>query len=155
MYRNLTNASYTARVLNATAAGQADLQTSAIDTVGGTAGKTSACRFTVLLGAIAAGGVPKVKLQSSPDNTTWTDIAGSSNSYVGVAADATKLIIREVFRPPARYVRAYIDLSHGAGNVTIDGAIAELFLLQCVPPSAQDTTVKDAQVLSMPLTGTA
>jgi hypothetical protein len=156
MTHNLTYSTYTARVLNATAAGTTAVPTSSIQITNVPPGGGKGVRFVVLLGAIAASGSAIVKLQTSPDNATWTDVAGSSNgSAAYIPANANEVVIREVYLPPNVYVRADIDRTGGPGNVTIDGAIAEVFNLASVPPPAQDATVADFLVQNQPANGTA
>lgn len=118
--RGLTNATKTQRVLNATAVGTTNVNTSVVDTAG-----FGGVRFIVLYGAVTDG-TNSIKAQqgTASDGSDMADLAGTN---VAVAAtDDNKLAVVEVIRPRERYVRAVV-VRGGATGAVIDGAIAELF----------------------------
>jgi hypothetical protein len=125
MMRNLTRGATTKRVLNATAAGTTTVNTSSIDTLG-----YEAARFVAGFGTLTATQVTNLKIQSSPDNATWTDVTAGVTANM-LDADSNKLLIAEIYRPPQRYLRGTVV--RGTANAVIDFVIAELFLAQREP----------------------
>jgi hypothetical protein len=71
-----------------------------------TNGKTGAMFAIQQVGQVPAASVTG-KLQSSPDNATWTDIAGAAFTTVSSANNIQAL----AFTSPARYVRYYCTIT--------------------------------------------
>jgi hypothetical protein len=71
-----------------------------------TNGKTGQFFAVQEVGSVASGSITG-KLQSSPDNTTWTDISGAAFS----AVNSNNNIQVISFTTPARYVRYYATIT--------------------------------------------
>lgn len=116
------------------AAGTTTVNGTAIDL---TATPADIVRFICILGTLTATQTTSLKIQSSPDNSTWTDVTGSATANAA-DADSNKLLLCEWIRPNTRYVRSVVV--RGTANAVIGGVVA---LLQNVrsAPIANDTTV--------------
>jgi hypothetical protein len=118
----------------------------------------AAVRAIAVLGTLTATQVSQLTLQTSTDNATWFDLAGSGSgsngSGSGFAADADtgKILISEAFRPPPGFFRAV--LKRGTANAVLTCMLYELFLANREPVT-QDATVSQYGVIVEPLAGTA
>ncbi|HEV8061450.1 MAG TPA: hypothetical protein VGP68_16345 [Gemmataceae bacterium] len=95
--------------------------TGGIDTV-----KFRRVMFIVGVGTFGSSATVDGKLQSSPDNSTWTDIAGSNLTQLLAAGGNNKVAIMEIsmamlasLAPTARYVRGSVTVGTAATLVTI------------------------------------
>ncbi|MEN1679879.1 MAG: hypothetical protein AAGJ46_09810 [Planctomycetota bacterium] len=121
---NLSRSCKRTRVANAAAAGQTEVVSTSIDGRG-----FDACEFVVSFGAIVTGAVTTVKAQGSADNTTFTDLAGVSQS---VADDAdNSVVIVDVGHPRHRYLRCVV--TRATQDATVDGIVAQQYLAREEP----------------------
>jgi hypothetical protein len=82
--------------------------------------------FVLDVGAFGAGGTVDMKLQSSPDNATWTDLAGgfSMAQMTQAGANNNKISTIEVRAgqlpmPTGRYVRAFVTVGIAATQLAV------------------------------------
>lgn len=144
---NLTPSVVTQRVSNAVAGGTTAINSDAVDTQ-----SFLGVRFAALLGALTATQVTGAKLQYSADGATgWADVAGSA---VGPMADgdSNKMLVIELYRPQARYVRMVV--TRATANAALDAIIAELFQASRQPVT-QDADVSASSVLNSAVAGAA
>ncbi len=97
-------------------------------------------RFMGILGTLTATQQTALKIQSSPDNATWTDVANSQTAFAA-DGDSNKSLLCEWVRPNVRYVRAVVV--RGTANAVIGGVLALMSNERKVPIAA-DTTVSAA-----------
>lgn len=118
---------------NAGAAGTTDLNGASLDlqTLG-----AQAVLFLLALGTLTASQVTTLKAQSSPDDATWTDIAGGVTA-AAADADSNKVLALDIRHPPARYVRAVVD--RGTANAVVDAVLALPYDFRTLP-ATQSTT---------------
>lgn len=129
------------RVLNATAAGTTNVNTSSVDLQ-----NKDGVRFVVAFGALTATQVTSVKLQGSNDNSNWSDLLDPDTASVITTGnladgDSNKIVSLEVYKCKRRYVRAVIV--RGTANAVIDGAWAEIPQRNMLPMTL-DTTQTSA-----------
>ncbi len=79
-------------------------------------------KINCLFGLNISIGASTVKLQSSDDGTTWTDVP---NSEFQIANTTTFPYVVRAQELGARYVRTYFD--RAAGATIVGGALAELY----------------------------
>lgn len=107
------------RVMNAVAAGLTNQTSDSVDLAG-----YDGVVFIALLGALTAGQVTKLKLQSSSDDgvaDAYADIADTETAAMA-DADSNKMLVCDLRNPPERYVQAILE--RGSSNAVIDGVIA-------------------------------
>lgn len=75
--------------------------------------------FVIPVGTIVSGAVTSIKAQGSNDNSSFTDLAGTSQTIADTDDDKTYYI--NVVKPTYRYVRAVV--SRATQNATIGGII--------------------------------
>lgn len=107
--------------------------------------------FLVELGAISTGGLCTCKVQQSDDNSTFSDVAGTSVVNSGDSA-ADKILAIEVLNPQARYLR--VVTTRSTANVEIDSIIAIKHGAKKVPVS-QSSDVDASEVHASPDAGIA
>ena len=119
------------RVLNATAAGTTNVNTSSVDMQ-----DFESVEFVASIGTLSATQVTSIKAQGSVDNSVWNDISGAVTPNMA-DGDSNKLLLLEVYRPQQRYVRGVVQ--RATANAVIDGVVA----IQRGPkklPTTQDAT---------------
>ena len=105
--------------------------------------------FVVPVGAIVSGAVTSIKAQGSNDNSSFTDLAGTSQTISDTDDDKTFYV--NVVKPSYRYVRLVV--SRATQNATIGGIIG----IQSNPktlPVSHGTSVSGETWVS-PAAGTA
>jgi hypothetical protein len=142
---NLSKNVKATRVSNAVAAGQTAINSSSVDMQG-----FDGCEFIVAMGSITSGAVTSCKAQGSPDNTAWSDLAGTSQT-IGDTAD-NKLFLIDVPFPRHRYLRCVV--SRATQDSVVDGVVALQYLPK-VEPVTHDSTVGGSELHHAPATGTA
>lgn len=105
----------TARVVDSVAAGQTDVESSAVDARG-----YDTVAFHALLGTITAGGSGTLKAQHSDEPASGFVDVGADVGYTD--ADSDKVLVLEVSKPVKRYVRAVVV--RNAENAQVDGVLA-------------------------------
>ena len=123
-----------------TAAGTTSINGTSVDL---TAVPADIVRFTCILGTLTATQQTALKIQTSPDNSTWTDLTGSQTAYAG-DSDGGKCLICEWVRPNTKWVRSVVV--RGTANAIIGGVIMHLGNVRKVPITA-DTTVSAGTVV--------
>ena len=105
--------------------------------------------FVVPIGTIVSGAVTSIKAQGSSNNSSFSDLAGTSQTIADTDADKTFYV--NVVKPSYRYVRLVVD--RGTQNATVGGIIA----IQSNPktlPVSHGTSVSGETHIS-PAAGTA
>lgn len=105
--------------------------------------------FVVPIGTIVSGAVTSIKAQGSSDNSSFSDLAGTSQTIADTDDDKTFYV--NVVKPSHRYVRLVVD--RGTQNATVGGIIA----IQSNPktlPVSHGTSVSGETHIS-PAAGTA
>jgi hypothetical protein len=106
--------------------------------------------FIAAIGTLTASQVTFLGAQGSADGTTWgaTGTAASPTNLIAGAqtaamadADSNKLLVLDIYRPQARYIRAV--LYRGTANAVVDGVIAIRYAGQ-KQPAVQDATTVSA-----------
>lgn len=145
---SLLKAGKVTRVLNAVAAGTTTQNGTALDMTG-----FDSVMFVAAFGALTATQVTYLKAQQGAlaDGSDAADLAGTK---VGPLADAdsNKLLILEVVRPTAKYVRP--SIVRGTANAVIDGIWAIQFNAD-KEPVTQPTSVSASEIWASPPLGTA
>lgn len=142
---NLSRAAKLTRVSNAVAAGTSAVNSSSVDMKG-----FGAVEFIVAFGAITAAAVTSIKLQGSSDETTWSDLEGTSQT---VADDAdNKLFQADLAKPRHRYVRCVV--SRATQNSVVDGILALQYEAD-FEPVTHGVTVGGTEFHHSPAAGTA
>ena len=137
------------RVLNATAAGATNVNTTGVDMSG-----FEGVLFVADFGALTATQVTKMKLQESSDNgvvDAWADITGSLTAAMA-DADSSKLLLCEDAKPRQRYVRAVVV--RGTANAVIDAVVAIQYGAR-TKPLTQGSTVSAQTLVVGAAEGTA
>lgn len=116
------------------AAGQTDVASAIIDTVG-----FEGVKFLVPMGAITSGAVTSAKAQQNSANSTsgMADLAGTSVTIADT--DDNKMLVIDVNRPRERYVRALVD--RATQDAVVGGIIAVLYGPRKAPVVNDDATV--------------
>jgi len=144
---NLSPSAVKQRVANSAAAGTTAVNSAAVDTQG-----FQGLVFTALLGALTATQVTSAKLQYSADGATgWADVAGS-NTPAMADGDSNKMLVIELYKPQARYVRMVVN--RATANAALDAIIVEL-LGAARTPVVQDATVSGYVLLNSAIAGAA
>ena len=144
---NLSKGSKTTRVMNAVAAGTTDQNSSSVDMQ-----NFEGVEFTAFLGALTAGQVTTMKLQTSSDNSAWNDLLGTQTAAMD-DADDNQCIILDLYKPVERYIRAVLE--RATQNAVIDGIVAKQYLPRVKPTTHDSATVQEAKMLVSPIEGTA
>ena len=146
-FHNLTNECVTKRVINATVAGQTDITSAAIDTLG-----YAGFRVVALAGTITDTSVSYVKVQDcDTSGGSYNDVAGSKQSFQ-TTGDSNNMIILDILKPTKRFIK--VIFSRATANCVIDGVLVELYHADYGAPS-KDTTVSAQKILVAPIDGTA
>jgi len=127
------------RVSNAVAAGTSSVNCTAVNlaSVVGDVVRVIAC-----MGTLTSTQVTSLKLQSSSDNSTWTDVTGGATGNMA-DADSNKMLIAEWIRPNTQYVRAVVV--RGTANAVIDSVVMIIGNVRSEPITA-DTSVSKSVV---------
>lgn len=133
----------TVRVSNAVAAGTSDVNLTSVDVSG-----FNSVLLQVHLGAIVTGGVQSVKLQESDDNSTFSDLEGTSITVADT--DDNGVVQAEVLGPLKRYIRGVVK--RATQNTTIDSAVMILANPLAIPTT--QTTIGN-EISVTPVAGTA
>lgn len=117
-------------------------------------GEFEALAVLVVIGAIAASGVAAFKMQHGDlaNGSDLADIEGSALTPMG-QDDDNKMFLSEIIRPRKRYLNPVVTPS--GGNVTVEAMIIIGYGKRGVRPVTQDATVKAAEQLGSPASGTA
>ncbi len=134
------------RVSNAVAAGQTTINSDSVDTKA-----YDGCQFTVAFGAITSGAVTSIKLQGSSDDSTWNDLAGTSQTVADT--DDNKLFIVDTVLPTYRYQRCVV--SRSTQDSVVDSIIATQYAAIDHPATHDTTTVGGSEYHATPVSGTA
>jgi hypothetical protein len=135
MVGHLTDAVKTVHVLNAVAAGTTNQNTTSVDLQG-----FDGCRFIADIGTLTANQVTSLKVQSSTDNSNFSDITSAATANMA-DGDSGKTLIVDVIRPGSRYLRGVV--LRATANAVINCVIAELYRLRTAPVT-QDTSVSSS-----------
>lgn len=134
---SISNNLRTVRVLNATAAGYADIAGATIDRQG-----ANSVRYVVLFGAISASPIIRVLvLESDAANMSGASTVSGIVTIEDGSAD-NKLAILEHLRPTKRYLQ--LRVMEIGGTAAIDGAICELGGLRQAPSTADASVAGQA-----------
>lgn len=141
-----------ARILNAVAAGTGAVSPQSVNSAPVFVGDCEAFVIIALIGAIVSTGTVAFKLQHGDlaDGTDLADVEGSALTQMG-DADDNKMFVSEVFNPIKNYVNPVF--TRATANGTVDGVIILKFGKR-VRPVAQGATVKAAESLGSPASGT-
>jgi len=131
--RQLTKAVKTVVVGTGTVAGTSAVNLTTVDTLG-----YAGYRICVLLGALTAGQVTKLKVQEFTSDTSgsYADVTGAITA-AAADADAGKLLILEVYKPQMRWIRPVVV--RGTQNAVITAAWVELYLPDFQPVATVDS----------------
>ena len=145
---NLTTSLKESRVLNATAAGTSDVQSTGVDMTG-----FEGVEYTVLLGTLTAGQVTVISVQESDDDGSVDDYDDDEGSGVTLNDSwSNKLIRIELVHPRKKYNR--LNFNRGTQNAGIDGAIAKQYGAR-YRPITDHSSVAATKLLISPKEGTA
>lgn len=106
--------------------------------------------FLVHFGAIVSGAATSVKLQGSDDDSTFSDLTGTSVTVADT--DDDKMTVIDLYRPVHRYVRCIVD--RGTQNATVD-AITAIMYENNLEAVSQSTDVQGSELHVSPAAGTA
>lgn len=130
--------------VTAGAAGTTDINATSVDMA-----NFESVTFIVPIGTIVTGAVTSIKAQGSSDNSSFSDLVGTSQTIADTDDDKTFYIT--INKPTYRYVRAVVD--RGTQNATVGGIVA----VQTDPrtvPTTHGTSVSGETHIS-PAAGTA
>lgn len=145
---NLTKQGRFTRVIDRTAAGTSDVESSIIDTKG-----FKSITFIVGFGTIVADAATSVKIQTGHDDAL-SDAADLEGTSISIADDDDNGIVAiEVVEPQERYVRVVVD--RGIQNAEVDFGLAIQTGPDFVPVTHDSSTVIDAELHASPYEGTA
>lgn len=116
---NLSQNAKVTRVSNAVAAGISDINSSSVDMFAGGL-EYNSVMFSVEFGTITASAVTSVKIQSSDDDSAWSDVTGSSQTVADT--DDNKVFLLDAGKVQSRYLRCVVD--RGTANAVVDGILA-------------------------------
>lgn len=142
------------RIMNAQAASSSgSVSPYSIDSAPVDVSDCEAFAIVVMIGAMASSAVAAFKLQHG-DDAAGGDLADVEGSALTSMADTddNKMWVSEVIRPRKKYINPVVTKS--GGNVTIDGMLIIKYGKR-VRPVSQDATVKAAEQLGSPASGTA
>ena len=134
------------RVENAAAAGTSDIESDSVDMAG-----FEGVAFVVALGAITSGAVTNVHLETSTDNSSFSDLEGSAQTVAD--DDDNQIWILDCYKPRERYIRCVVD--RGTQNAVVDGITAYQYGPKLAPVTHDATTVGGAEYHASPARGTA
>jgi hypothetical protein len=143
--RNLGYSCYFYSASQLTAAGQTDVAGSQFDMVAAFGGSFDCIMYICQLGTFAANGIATLKVQAS--NTSGSGFADLANTHQTAPAaqyvtNANSLLITDIFRVTNyRYVRPYLVLSAGSGNVQVLSIMGIAYNAHSLPITTQDATV--------------
>lgn len=139
----LTNGVKTYRCQAPAAAGTSALNGTGVDMSG-----YDGVRFIYAIGALTAGQVTLLKAQGSTVSisASMADITGATTAAMA-DGDSDKLLILDVYRPTARYIRPV--LSRATQNAVVDIGVAELYRVKKQPVTADTTVAAQAIVLGV------
>lgn len=129
---NLSKNAKLTRISNAAAAGTSDINSSSVDMKGFTA-----AQFIVAFGTITASAVTSIKLQGSSDDSSFSDLEGTSQTVAD--DDDDQCFIIDVDQPTYRYLRVVVD--RGTQNAVVDGIFAQQYRGYDGPVTHDSTTV--------------
>ena len=144
---NLLREGKVTRIINATAAGTTDINSTVIDMQG-----YEGVELVVMFGTISAGAVTSVKAQQGTlsDGSDMVDLEDTSVSIAD--SDDNGVVLLDIYQPKERYVMLVVN--RGTADAVIDGAIAIQYDAKEVPVT-QDTTVAGSEFHLSPDEGTA
>jgi hypothetical protein len=122
----LTNKCKIVKVMNAVVAGTTNQDSSEIDMQG-----YDGVVFIAHLGSLTSTQI--TALQARGSNTSGSEAAFTTDHVTAAAADAdsNKILVLDVFRPPARYLKARVE--RGTANAVINSVIAIQYHLDKQP----------------------
>jgi hypothetical protein len=144
---NLSKTVKPIRIMNAQAAGTANVNSSVIDMQG-----FEGAVFILSFGTITATAVSGLKLQQGDkaDGSDMADIAGTALAMADTGSN--KVLVSDLYKPQKRYVR--LVATRGTANAVIDSAIAIQYEARITPP-ALDSSVYAAEFNISPDNGVA
>lgn len=150
---NMSYGVYPVRVSNAVVAGTTLVKSTGVDMQQANGTPCQGVRAIVLLGALTANQVTRLKLQHSDTDVdgNYVDVTSTGTPYAA-DADGNKMLISDLFKPRKRFVRAVVE--RGTANAAIDGIILELYIPQ-MKPTAVDATISGRAIVNSKDTGTA
>ncbi len=107
--------------------------------------------FLVFFGTITAGSVTSVKLQGSADDSSWADLAGTSQTVAD--DDDNQVFVLDAGHLRHRYLRCVVD--RATQNAVVDGIVALQYDADKEPVAHDATTVGGSEYLHAPAAGTA
>lgn len=147
--RPLSTQSRVQRSIDGTAAGTSDVNGASFDMAANNG--YDSVMFVAAVGVLTATQVTQMHAESSPDDSTFTDIVGSQTDAMA-DDDDDQLIVLEVIRPDERYIRPVLE--RGTANAVIDGVIAIGFNAKHEPTTHDATTVQTSKVVLDGVAGT-
>jgi len=146
---NLTKSAKLTRVIDATAAGTTDVNSSAIDMQG-----YDSVTFIVGFGTITASAVTSIKVQQAETDGSPETFADLEGTAISVADDDDNQIVAvEVVQPRERFLRVVVD--RGTQNAVIDFGIALQNKANAEPVTHDSSTVVGSELHVAPAEGTA
>lgn len=133
------------QVSTTVAAGTTDIEPSAVDVAG-----FDGVAFLFSFGAITTNAVTSVKAQTSTDNSSFADLAGTAQTVADTNDD--KSFVMDIYQPLERYIKPVVD--RGTANAVLNCIFAILYNGRLAPPS-HDSSVVGAEYHVSPARGTA
>ena len=142
---NLSKAGKVTRVMDSVTAGTSDQNSTNIDMQG-----FNSVLFITSFGVITSSAVTSVKLQTSTDNSSFSDLLGSDITVAD--SDDTSMTVHDLAAPQERYIRLVV--LRGTQNAIIDGSIALQYNAKAEPTTHDATTVIASELHVSPARGT-
>ena len=142
---NLSKAGKVTRVMDAVTAGTSDQNSTNIDMQG-----FDSVLFITSFGVITSSAVTSVKLQTSTDNSSFSDLLGSDITVAD--SDDTSMTVHDLVAPQERYIRLVV--LRGTQNAIIDGSNAQQYNATAEPVTHDATTVIGTELHVSPARGT-
>lgn len=134
------------RVSNAVAAGTSEIDSSSVDM-----SNAEGVVFAVHFGTITAGAATSIKVQGSTDNSSFTDLEGTSITIADT--DDNKIALTEVVNPQYRYLRCVV--LRATQNAVVDSISALKHGLRHKPATQPSTVQASYETAAGPAAGTA
>lgn len=136
------------RISNAEAAATTDINSASVDMAADNG--YEGVEFMVAFGTITSGAVTSVKVQGSTDDSSFSDLTGTSATVADT--DDNKIVVVEIYKPTYRYLRVVVD--RGTQNAVVDGIFARLHSNRLEAVS-QSSDVISSEIHLSPAAGTA
>ena len=134
------------RIMNSVSAGTSEQTSSSIDMQG-----YDGVEFFSAFGTIVSGAETSVKIATSTDDSSFSDLLGTSITVADDDDDG--VTVHDIDRPLERYLRVVIP--RATQNATIDGVIAIQYKSRKGATSDDSSTVIAREIHASPARGTA